>query len=357
MAAWIGSEGLAVARMVISALLSFPVAFAKGAGMPGPHFASQVRVALPRVSRVAIVGRDVVAVTEDGKGVVLAGDGKGHFRESAHFEPGDNPASVTVADLNGDGKPDLLIANHERTYATVLLGPAYSNPQRVALDVAPHAHFAAAADLDGDGKIDLIANDMGGKRIVVYWGNGDGTFSKNPAVAATGSKGTAYINVAVVGRRIFVPTWPQAQLAVIGVHGRALASEAVFELPNPSFFVIGLGEDVAVTTYSGNAGDTSRDGILLMPAGNLPVQSFASGHGPTALASGDIDGDGRPDLVVCNQGGDSVTVLLGAPGALREGETLSAPHPQGVALGDLDGDGKADLAVAARDEVIIFLTR
>jgi hypothetical protein len=320
-------------------------------------FASQARVPVPGVLRVAIVGRDIVAVTETGKGMVLAGDGKGHFREAALFAPGDNPISFVVADLNGDGKPDLVVANHERRYATVLLGPSYANPKQVALDVEPHAHFAAVADLDGDGKPDLIVNDMRGKRVLVYWGQGDGTFDRAPTLVSTGSKGYAYIDVAVIGRRLFVPTWPQAQLAVILAHGRALAPEALLDLPNPSFFATALGADVAVATYSGNTSDTSRDGIVLLSRGQLPAKSFASGHGPTALASGDVDGDGHPDLAVCNQGGDSVTIFLGAAGALREAETLPAAHPQGIALGDLDGDGKADLAVAARDEVIVFLTR
>ena len=320
-------------------------------------FASQARVPLPRASRVAIVGRDVVVATEDGKGVVLSSDGKGGFREKARFEPGDNPSSLTAADLNGDGQPDLVVANHERAYATVLLGPSFSAPRRVVLDVTPHAHFAAAADLDGDGKLDLIANDMGGKRVLVYWGNGDGTFSKTPTAALTGSKGFAYIDVAVVGRRLFVPTWPRSELAVIGAHGRVLAAEALLDLPNPSFYAVALGADVAVATYSGNTGDASRDGVVLLPGGKSPVRSFAAGHAPTALAAGDIDGDGNADLAVCNQGSDSVTLFRGAPGSLKEAETLPAPHPQGVALGDLDGDGKADLVVAARDEVIVFRTR
>ena len=320
-------------------------------------FASKTQVPLPRASRVAIVGRDVIAVTEDGKGVVLAGDGRGHFREAAQFAPGDNPASIAVADLNGDGTPDLVIANHERRYATVLLGPSYTGPRRIELDVTPHAHFVAVADLDGDGKPDLAVNDMRGKRVLVYWGNGDGTFAREPTAAATGSKGYAYIDVAVLGRRLFVPTWPESKLAVLTARGRTLAQEALFDLPDPSFFAIAVGDDVAVATYSGNTSDTSRDGVVLLPRGQPPAKAHASGHGPTSLASGDIDGDGHPDLVVCDQGGDTVTVLLGGQGTLREGETLRAQHPQGVALGDLDGDGKADLAVASSDGVIVFLTR
>lgn len=143
----------------------------------------------------------------------------------------------------------------------------------------------------------------------------------------------------------------------IVARGRTLAPETLLDLPNPSFYAVAMGTDVAVATYSGNTSDTSRDGIVFLSRGQPKAKSFASGHGPTSLASGDIDGDGHPDLAVCNQGGDSVSVLLGGHGTLREGETLPATHPQGVALGDLDGDGKADLVVATRDGVLVFFTR
>ena len=325
-------------------------------------FPSQVHLPFPDAARVVVVGRDVIAISGSGKGVVLAGDGKGHFRPGARFEAGDNPASVAAADLDGDGKPDLVVANHERKYLTVLFGPLYAKSRQVPIEVTPHGHFAAVADLDGDGKQDLVVNDMGGRRVLVLWGNGDGSFTGGTA-AGTGSKGYPYINVAVAGRRIFAPTWPQPQLAVLRVEKRELKQEALLDLPNPSFFAVaadfdGDGKpDVAVATYSGNFADASRDGVVFFSGGHSPAKTYASGHAPTALAAGDIDGDGRADLAVCNQAGDSVTLLFGESEGLREGPTLPAAHPQGIALGDLDGDGKADLVVAARDEVIIFLTR
>ncbi len=325
-------------------------------------FPTQVHLPLPDAARVAIVGRDVVAISGGGKGVVLVGDGKGHFQPGARFEAGDNIASVAVADVNGDGKPDLVVAHHERKYLTVLPGPLYAKGRQIPIEVTPHGHFAAVADLDGDGKADLVVNDMGGKRVVVLWGKGDGSFTGSTA-ASTGSKGYAYINVAIAAGRLFVPTWPQPQLAVLRAQKRELRQEALLELPNPSFFAVAADfdgdgvPDVAVATFSGNFADGTRDGIVFFSGGHAPGKLYPSGRGPTALAAGDVDGDGLADLAVCNQAGDAVTVLLGGRSGLREGATLPAPHPQGIALGDLDGDGKADLAVAAQDEVIVFLTR
>jgi hypothetical protein len=325
-------------------------------------FPSRVHLPFPGASAVAIAAGKVFAASDDGKGTVFEG-GKGGFHAAAGFAAGPHPSKIAVADLNRDGKPDLVIANHEQKYLTVLLGPGYAKPGPVPVDVTPHVHAAAVADLDGDGKPDLVVNDMGGRRVVVLWGNGDGTFSGS-ATQATGSKGYAYNNVAASGRELFVPNWPQPQLAVLRADQRALSQVALIELPNPAFFAVaadfdGDGKpDVAVAMYSGSTADPSRDGIALLPGGRGPPKVYAGGPGPISLAAGDIDGDGIADLAVCDLGGEIVTVLLGGKGGFRPSPPVElGAKPVSLALGDLDGDGKADLAVATDSEVIILLTR
>ncbi|TMA23538.1 MAG: VCBS repeat-containing protein [Deltaproteobacteria bacterium] len=319
-------------------------------------FAAHAEVKLPGVQRLAIVRGSLVAVTEAGAGTVLRRTAQGGFEAAGAFATAHNPSSIAVADVDGDAQPDLVIAHHEEKFATVHFGPEYARSVRVQVpSIAPHVHSAAAVDLDGDGRIDLIFNDMGGKRVLVLWGKGDGTFS-DPVAAATGSTGHAYFNVALVGSRLFVSSWPQPEIAVLRADGRTLTQVARIELPNPSFYVAAAGADVVVATYSGSVADTSRDGVFLLRGGRGPPLRHASGPGPVRVAAGDVDGDGAPDVAVCNLGGN-VQVLLSGPGGLRDGVMVPAFHPEDVALGDLDGDGKADLAIAARDQVLIFLTR
>jgi hypothetical protein len=282
-------------------------------------FPTQMRVPFPQAQAVAISGRRIVAVSGEGKGVFIEGG-----KVVARFDAGDNPSSIAFAG------PDLVIAHHERAYVTVHRPPSFA-PVQVAVDVTPHTHFAAVADLDGDGKLDIVVNDMGGKRVVVLWGP---DFAEHTA-ALTGSKGHAYFNVAVAGNRVFVPCWPQPQVAVLRARGRQLAPERLIDLPNPAFFVAADGS--AVATFSGSVADASRDGVVILASG----ARLDGGRAPVRLASaGGL-------LAVAGLGG---TVKVGD-------ETLEVPHPQDVALGDLDGDGKPDLAVAAESGVLIFLTR
>src|SRR5438874_2283208 len=78
--------------------------------------------------------------------------------------------------------------------------------------------------------------------------------------------------------------------------------------------------------------------------------TFAVGLLPTSVAVADVNGDGKPDLVVANGGGDSVSVLLGnGNGAFQNAQNFAVGlYPNSVAVADVNGDGKPDLVVANR---------
>lgn len=74
------------------------------------------------------------------------------------------------------------------------------------------------------------------------------------------------------------------------------------------------------------------------------AQTFATGQAPAALAAGDLDGDGRTDLVTANEGGRSISVLQGPAFEARQDYPLGA-YPSSLALSDLDRDGRLDVVV------------
>src|SRR5439155_27052006 len=74
-------------------------------------------------------------------------------------------------------------------------------------------------------------------------------------------------------------------------------------------------------------------------------RDFAVGSGPRAVAVADVNGDGKPDLVVANEGDNTVSVLLGNGGTFQPQYTFPAASPGSVAVVDVDGDGRPDLLV------------
>ena len=194
------------------------------------------------------------------------------FAAQQTFATGSVPVSVTAADVNGDGKPDLIVANNNDNTVSVLLNttapgattPSFATQQTFATGSGPHS--VTAADVNGDGKPDLIVANA----------------ERQHGVGA-------------------------AQHHRPGRHHAQLRRPA----------------------------------------------DLRHRQQPDSVTAADVNGDGKPDLIVANEDGNTVSVLLNttAPGATTpsfatQQTFATGSGPCSVTAADVNGDGKPDLIVA-----------
>jgi hypothetical protein len=297
----------------------------------------------------------------NGNVAVFLGNGDGTFTAVAESPAtGDSdPVQIVAGDFNGDGILDLAVSNFYVGSVTVLLGngdgtftASLSSPQ------VPGANGMVAADFNGDGILDLAVGDSS-NTVTILLGNGDGTFTAAPSSpAAPGSR--AIVTGDFNGDGI-------PDLAVVTGNGEL---EILLGKGDGSFT---LHASYPISQYSSIAvGDFNGDGILdlAFPVDNYPEPelvtvmlgngdgtftasktSAAVGQGPSGIAVGDFNGDGKADLAIANGGeGEtqgSVTVMQGKGDgtftALPVSLYLSVATS--IAAADFNGDGVSDLAV------------
>jgi hypothetical protein len=272
---------------------------------------------------------------------VLLGNGDGTFRAAVTYFPGGiQPRSVAVADVNGDGKPDLLMAESCATCSFnngvvgVMFGKGDGTFESARTYSAGGSSPASIAvgDVNGDGKPDLVVTEFcgtfacpGNGVVGVLLGNGDGTFKE-----ATTYQSAAY---------------EAESLTLADVNGDGKLDVVVTNLCKDLTCIPHPGPGV-VSVLLGNG-----DGTF------LAAQTYASGgFDAWSLAIADVNGDGKPDLLVANNCfsgdgscGNAVGVLLGnGDGTFQVVQTYDSGgfSAAGIAVGDVNGDGIVDLLVA-----------
>lgn len=307
------------------------------------------------------------------------------FSALTEYAAGTNTQDVALGDLDGDGKVDMAVTNYGTSNISVYRNTsttgsiaATSFSTKVDFALSSNSYTTTIGDVDGDGKLDMVASNYGTGTISVFRNTSTpgtiGSSSFAPAVQFTAGGFPLYISVrdfdldgksdiavlntgsnnVSVFRNIGSPGTinasslsPKVDFA-IGAFGQGLSVDDLDMDGKPDILVT-VGNGVEILRNNANRGaitGTSFDAKV----------NFATGSFPNYAATGDLDKDGKPDIVVSNWSNANISVLknISSPGSISTGsfaakfDIATFSEPRGVAVGDLDGDGALEIAVAGQ---------
>jgi len=246
---------------------------------------------------------------------LLLGDGSGDFpTRSGIFTMGRSVLSIAALDVHGNGRPGLVTANGVSASgnATVRIDPlSIEDNARITWHeqgVASSSTSVAAADFNGDGKMDVVVTNGTFNAVYVALNEGGSIFGSKK-VFNSGGVQPVYVKV--------------GDFNGDGKLDLAVANSA---------------------SAPGNVAILLGDGTGSFGA----PTTYAVGSSPVSIASGDFNGDGKPDLAVVNNGSQNISVLLGnGAGGFAPATNISTggTSPNSIAAADFGGDGKLDLVV------------
>ncbi|MGC9950205.1 MAG: VCBS repeat-containing protein [Bryobacteraceae bacterium] len=289
---------------------------------------------------------------------VLLGNGDGTFRTPVVYLVGDAPfSSLTVADFNGDGKPDVAASYNNGGTVSILLGAGDGSFQLGAvLGVGACPEGLIAADLNGNGKADLAIADSCSFAVAILLGNGKGQFGPQPrsyslepgglSIAVGDFNGDGKPDLAVANTM-------SDTLSILINKGNGAFHEPVSRVVGAGPEAVAVGDfngdgnlDLALAIFGG--GPQGAIEILLGKGNGTFAQGmrFPTGGNPSGVAVGDFNGDGNLDVAVINFMGNAGILLGNGDGTFQPAkESAAGPDPVSIGVGDFNGDGKLDLAV------------
>jgi hypothetical protein len=307
---------------------------------------------------------------------------------SSSFSPAHNfstnssqPMDMTVMDFDGDGLADIAVVDGNDNTIGVYLNASTSGTAAFAKQyfVSGPSGFwpqaLAAADLDGDGKPDLVMADDNNNDFAVYQNTssqGHISFAQLPPFAETylsnwiaigdfngdGKPDLAIVEVSL-GNSNTIEVFPNTST----VGSISFGAAVPVPLPNGySPWAIAIGDfdqdgmpDLAVSDWHANKVSVFRNKGTV--GGSISFSNrtdYTVGNSPQGIAVGDLDGDGLPDIVAANAGDGTLSILrsTSTPGSISFATTtqVTGPGAYYVAIADLDGDGIPDIASASNAE-------
>ena len=259
-----------------------------------------------------------------------AGISASSFGPRLDLPAGNNAYRAILADIDGDGKPDLVVGNVYGNSFSVYRNISTNGLLTVA-SFAPRVDFAtstgelspmglAVADVDGDGKLDVVATDNSSSLVSIYRN------TSTPSGISSNS---------------FAPRvdW------TTGSHPQGVTIRDIDGDGRPDL-LIANGDDGTVSIYRniGVAGELTTNSFA-------PKIDIATGSGSDDVVAGDLDDDGKPDLAVVTELNSLLSVFqnISTPGGFTNSSlAMRVDFPAGynawgVTVGDLDGDGRPDV--------------
>jgi uncharacterized protein (TIGR02145 family) len=254
----------------------------------------------------------------------------GSFAARVDLTTGAGPYKVAAGDVDGDGKPDIVVTNFTDNSVSVFRNTSApgtittaSFGAKIDLATGTGPIGVAIGDIDGDSKPDLLITNSGSNSVSIL---------KN--ISTSGS-----ISTSSFSNRVDFTTGTSPYLVTIGdINGD----------DKPDLAVSNSGSS-SVSIFR----NTSTSGSIT--TGSFDAKTdLTTGSNPRGVAFADINGDNKLDLVVANQFFWTVSVLRNtATSGSFSGSSFSAKadfptgeNPLGIAIGDIDCDGKPDIVVA-----------
>jgi hypothetical protein len=324
---------------------------------------------------------DILAGNDDGDDHIslLRGKGDGSFKDEERIEDPDGPEGIAIGRFNSDRRPDFAVADYgdgdDDSKVAIYLGASGGFDPGQVLDAGPGVWLVQAADLDRDGRLDLVAGNYdptAGEAISVFLGKRRGKF--RPAHTYQVATGGAYgLDVARMNRD------PRPDVVVVTADGSvsvltakpdgslAGAKTVPDATSSPGYNGVAVADfdrdgrnDAVVTDYEQDAlvvMEGKGTGKLGSPKVRTPPT--LANLGPWPIEAANLTGDRRPDLAVGTYDTPELHVFrTRASGNFQQvdGHALES-IPEVIAAGKLNGDAAADLAVGTDAAVEVFINK